>query len=92
MLSLLITDRCFSQSKTIKKIARKVSSDDLKKNIYYLCNESLEGRMTATHGDTLASLYIADWFKKQNLKAPTIMGKITFNLFNWQEMLLKRLC
>jgi len=69
-LSLLFSDYCLSQSTAIKKIARKAFSGDLKKNLYYLCSEPLEGRLTATHGDTLVSLFIANWFKKHNLKAP----------------------
>ena len=35
----------------------------------------MEGRLMASHGDTLASLFIADWFKKNKITAPYENGK-----------------
>jgi hypothetical protein len=65
---LLINADCFAQPRQVVKIAKKTSLDRLKENLYYLASDKMEGRMFASHGDTLASLYIADWFKKCNLK------------------------
>lgn len=65
---ILINADCFAQPRQIVKIAKNTSLDRLKENLYYLASDKMEGRMFASHGDTLASLYIADWFKKCNLK------------------------
>lgn len=66
--ALLITANCFAQPRQIVKISKNVSLDRIKENLYYLASDKMEGRMFASHGDTLASVYIADWFKKYNIK------------------------
>ena len=68
---------CFSQTDQIEKIASQVSIKDLKSNLNYLCSEPLEGRLTATHGDTLASMFIAETFRKNNLKGYTLENSVT---------------
>jgi hypothetical protein len=70
LLFLLISSACFAQPKTVIDISKKVSLDRLKTNLYYLSSDKLEGRLMASHGDTLASLFVADWFKKSQLQAP----------------------
>lgn len=59
-----------SQSFEVIKIAKECSESSLKKNLYYLASDEMEGRMMASHGDTLASLFVAGEFKKAGLTAP----------------------
>ncbi len=59
-----------AQPSAIIKIARECSKSSLKKNLYYLASDEMEGRMMASHGDTLASLFVANEFKKARLSAP----------------------
>jgi hypothetical protein len=47
----------------------------LKKNLYALASDKMEGRLMGSRGDSIASAFIADWFKKNNLKAPFNNGK-----------------
>jgi hypothetical protein len=75
-LLLFITSMaCYAQPKAIVNIANGVSTARLRENLFYLASERLEGRLFASRGDTLASLYIADWFKLYGLKAPYNKGK-----------------
>jgi hypothetical protein len=75
---VLITHVCTAQPATITKIASQISAESLKRNLYYLASEKMEGRLMASHGDTLASLFVADWFKKHKLVAPYDKGKSYF--------------
>ena len=67
---LLITSFCFGQSKKIQRITSSVSIEQLKKDLYYLASEQLEGRVMGSKGDTLASEYVVDCFKQNHLVAP----------------------
>src|ERR1700710_428436 len=58
------------QPPAIVKIAEGCSTQKMKTNLYYLASDKLEGRMMASHGDTLASQFLAHQFKKANLTAP----------------------
>ena len=69
-LLLLITTFCFGQKKQVQKIASTVSIERLKKNLYYLASEQLEGRVMGSRGDSLASDYVVNCFKENNLVAP----------------------
>lgn len=69
---------CYGQDKKIQKIAGDVSVEQLKKNLYYFASEQMEGRAMGSHGDTLASVYISDWFKANNLTAPYQNGTSYF--------------
>jgi hypothetical protein len=73
-LTILLT--CFSivkgftQITAIKNIARLCSTTELRNHVFKLASKEMQGRMFASHGDTLAARYIADWFKAENLTAP----------------------
>jgi hypothetical protein len=67
---ILISSFCFGQIKEIQNITSEVSIKRLKKNLYYLASEQLEGRVMGSHGDTLASEYIVNCFKDNHLVAP----------------------
>ena len=69
-LLLLLSSFCFGQKRQIIKIASTVSTERLKKSLYYLASEQLEGRVMGSKGDTLASEYVVDCFKENNLVAP----------------------
>lgn len=59
-LLLFVTQITLAQSdKKIKK--------DLKKSLYYLADDKLEGRRTGTTGEKLAYEFIIDCFKKNNI-------------------------
>jgi hypothetical protein len=67
---MFISTFCFGQTKEIQHISSTVSIDRIKKNLYYLASEKLEGRVMGSKGDTLASEYIVDCFKGNHLTAP----------------------
>ena len=77
-LLLLLGNICLSQPEAILKIASNVSTESLKKNLYYLASDQMEGRLMGSHGDTLASLFVAKWFKKNKLEAPYDHGRDYF--------------
>ncbi len=81
-LLLLISTCCFGQKKQIQKIASTVSIERLKKNLYYLASEQLEGRVMGSHGDTLASDYVVNCFKENHLVAPFKNGTSYFQTVN----------
>ena len=75
---ILISTFCFGQKKQIQNIASTVSIERLKKNLYYLASEQLEGRVMGSRGDTLASNYVVDCFKENHLVAPYKNGTSYF--------------
>lgn len=79
---LLISTLCSGQEKQIQNIASTVSIDRLKKNLYYLASEQLEGRVMGSRGDTLASEYVASCFKENHLVAPYKNGTSYFQTVN----------
>ncbi len=70
LVLLLISTISFGQPKQLQKIASKISIERLKKNLYYLASEQLEGRDMGSRGDSLASEYIIQCFKENKLVAP----------------------
>jgi len=81
-LLMLISTFCFGQIKQIQNIASTVSVERLKKNLYYLASEKLEGRVMGSKGDTLASEYVIDCFKENDLVAPYNNGTSYFQTVN----------
>lgn len=75
---MLINTFCFGQEKQIQNIASTVSIERLKKNLYYLASEQLEGRVMGSRGDTLASEYVINCFKENHLVAPYKNGTSYF--------------
>ena len=75
---LLTNSFCVGQPKKIQNIASTVSAERLKKNLYYLASEQLEGRVMGSHGDTLASEFIVNCFKENHLVAPYENGTSYF--------------
>ena len=69
-IATILCSSALAQPPAIIKIAKECSESSLRKNLYYLASDEMEGRMMASHGDTLASLYVADEFKKAGLTAP----------------------
>ncbi len=75
---MLVSTFCFGQKKQIQNIASTVSIERLKKNLYYLASEQLEGRAMGSRGDTLASEYVVNCFKENHLVAPYKNGTSYF--------------
>jgi hypothetical protein len=69
-LLLLVNREVLAQSPAIIQVASETSTEKLKTNLYYLASDQLEGRLMASHGDTLASLFVADAFRQAHLLAP----------------------
>ncbi|HEX8331905.1 MAG TPA: hypothetical protein VF622_04740, partial [Segetibacter sp.] len=67
---LLVSSVSAAQQEPIIKIASQVSQEDLKRNLFYLASDKMEGRLMGSKGDTLASQFIAKHFKANQLKAP----------------------
>ena len=84
-LLMLISTFCFGQEKQIQNIASKVSIERLKKNLYYLASEQLEGRVMGSRGDTLASDFVVNCFKENQLVAPYKQGTSYFQTINAQR-------
>ena len=65
-LSLLgISTLFYSQQKSN---AEQANSDNLKKHIYYLASDELQGRLTGSEGEAKAANYLSAEFKKLGLK------------------------
>jgi hypothetical protein len=77
-VSLLLSYSCFGQTAFIRNLSTTVSIPELKKNLYYLASDKLEGRQIGTHGDTLTSVFIAKHFRQSGLAAPFDNGKNYF--------------
>lgn len=86
LLLSLITS---GQPQPIVKIAETVSVNQLKSNLYYLASDSMEGRLFASHGDTLASEFVAEQFKKYNLEAPYDNGNNYFQTITAHKILFE---
>lgn len=59
-----------AQPAAVVDIAAKCSMENLRKDLYYLASEKLQGRQIGTKGDTLASEFIAATFASARLEAP----------------------
>ncbi|MDC0049033.1 M28 family peptidase [Verrucomicrobia bacterium] len=46
----------------------KITAKDIKQHIEYLASEKLQGRLTGTEGEKLATKYVADYFKSLGLE------------------------
>ena len=65
-LSLLgISVLYFSQERTQ---VGQANENNLKKHIYYLASDELQGRLTGSEGETKAANYLSAEFKKLGLK------------------------
>lgn len=76
----LLTISAFSQN--------NISADSLKKHVYFLADDSLEGRGIATKGGQEAASYISRYFEEIGLKTIGSDYKHTFYLRNSQTMLI----
>ena len=72
---LLAAANTFAQTGTILQVARKTSEQNLKKNLYALASDRMAGRLMGSHGDTLASQYVAAAFLKSGVEASYENGK-----------------
>jgi hypothetical protein len=72
------THACFAQPVAIQNIAKQASTSKMKKNLFFLASDKMEGRLMASKGDTLASLFIAGEFKNAQLYAPYKNGRNYF--------------
>jgi aminopeptidase YwaD len=62
------------------------SKDSLKKDVYYLASEKLEGRKAGEKGDWLAAQYIRDSFEKSKLRLAGDKGMQPFDLVTSVEL------
>lgn len=69
-LFLLLSFFVVAQKKdTLSLLLANVSKKSLQKNIYFLAGDSCQGRMAATHGDSVATIFVEKWMKQTGLKA-----------------------
>jgi hypothetical protein len=66
--------------KTLSNILDEIKSDSLKKHLYILADDSLEGRGVGTKGGNIAAKYIADQFAKYGLKKITASNNYFQNI------------
>src|SRR5687767_10079028 len=57
-----------------------ITEADLKRDLYYLASNQLEGRMSGKAGNKLAAKYIDDYFRSQGL--PTMRHKFYVGRYN----------
>jgi aminopeptidase YwaD len=62
------------------------NKDSVKKDVFYLASEKLEGRKAGEKGDLLAAQYIQESFKKSKLRLPGEKGFQTFELVTSVEL------
>ena len=74
LLLVARTGVSLAQSPAIVQLAGEASTQRLKTNLYFLASDQLEGRLMASHGDTLASQLVADGFRQAHLLAPYDKG------------------
>lgn len=55
------------QSPDFATTATDIRAEDMKKHVAYLASDALEGRLTGTEGEKLATQYVADVFEKIRL-------------------------
>ncbi len=69
ILKLMMPFVCLAACTAGKKMAQSETNvtNDIKNSIYYLADDKLEGRRTATNGEKLAMIFIADHFKAAGL-------------------------
>jgi hypothetical protein len=79
---MLISTLCFGQGRQLQNVASTVSIERLKKNLYYLASEQLEGRVMGSRGDTLASEFVVNCFKENHLVGPYKHGTSYFQSIN----------
>ena len=53
---------------TLSLLLANVSKKSLQKNIYFLAGDSCQGRMAATHGDSVATIFVERWMKQSDLQ------------------------
>lgn len=58
----------YSQDEALKIIANEIKIENLKKKVYFLASDSLQGRNTYQKGQKEAAAYIAGYFRQNNLQ------------------------
>jgi hypothetical protein len=100
---LAFSTNAFSQSQTLTVLIpdadadnpniHAVHRDSLKKHLYILASDSLEGRETGSPGIKKAAEYIVKEFKKYGIKPISTIGgyeqKVAFTWTSWKEIALK---
>lgn len=66
----------------VADLAPEIRADDLKKHVYYLASDALQGRMTGTRGEQLATDYAARMFREFGLQ-PAGDGDTFFHGFDF---------
>ena len=73
------------------KLSTTINKHDIKRHIFTLASDEMQGRETGTKGNDKAAHYIADHFK--NLRIPAIdknhFQKVAFTFSSWTENKLK---
>ena len=59
-----------AQPASIGKVSEAVDTERMKTNLYWLASDELKGRLMGTHEDTVTAQFVADWFRKCQIRAP----------------------
>jgi hypothetical protein len=70
-----------------KTFANTITADDLKKHLYIIAGNEMEGRETATEGQRKAAMYIEQYFKSVNL-LPGFNGSYQMSYPVYQDSLV----
>ncbi|CAM3366168.1 M28 family metallopeptidase [Aequorivita lipolytica] len=69
-LSCNATHQSAAQKKTSSDYANTITAQDLKKHLYVYAGDAMEGRMTGSKGQKLASEYIRNFYMDEGIESP----------------------
>lgn len=62
------------EGKTFKKAYASITADELKKNLYVIASDEMEGRDTGSEGQKKAGRYMIDYYKSRGIAYPKALG------------------
>ncbi len=70
VLSCNSTQKGVKQKEVNTKYANTITAEDLKEHLYIYAGDEMEGRMTGTKGQKLASEYLRDFYISEGIESP----------------------
>lgn len=68
---LYVSVTSFAQDDASVRFAATITAEELKEHVYYLAGPECEGRETGEHGQKVAALFLADYFKSLGIPPVT---------------------
>lgn len=74
LLSSCAASNLSYEGKTFKKAYESITADELKKNLYVIASDAMEGRDTGSEGQKKAGRYMIDYYKARGISYPEVLG------------------